>query len=120
MSALTAPGVKKTGDTMTGPLKTVPANVAGAGTTAGGATVLSSTVTFNRVTSGANNSGLRLPPSGGTGQTIRVYNTTVNTILVYPPAGGTINALSANTAFSLATNTGSSFIGGTDLAWYTV
>jgi hypothetical protein len=114
---LLPPGVRKSGDTLTGPLRNVTASAVGAaGTTQGTATALTAELT--RVNSGANNSGVILPTSG-LGRSMKVYNATANTILVYPPSGGTINALAGNAAFSLSTQTGATFNAVTNFAWFT-
>lgn len=50
----------------------------------------------------AANTGARLPP-GTEGDEIFVYNGGASTLTVYPPSGGTINNLSADTGLALAT-----------------
>lgn len=60
----------------------------------------------------ANNSGVILPPGNGSGDGMQpgdymiIYNGTVNSVLIYPPAGGTLNGASANASFTLPTLTG--------------
>ncbi len=46
------------------------------------------------------NSGGRLPPAGGAGK-IAVINSGASALLVYPATGETINALTANSSFSV-------------------
>lgn len=48
--------------------------------------------------------GYRLATELEPGDTVTVYNGGANALLVYPPTGGNINALSANAGFSLAAN----------------
>lgn len=44
-----------------------------------------------------------LPSASSAGDRLFVTNLGANTLSIYPPVGGTINNLSANTAFSVAT-----------------
>ena len=64
-----------------------------------------------------------LPPSSN-GMDITVHNTSGNTILVFPSAGGTgtekINALSANASISMPANTSAQFTCVVAGQWYTV
>lgn len=46
--------------------------------------------------------GVRLPAGVAAGDTVAVYNAGANAAAIYPQVGGTINALSANAALSLA------------------
>jgi hypothetical protein len=57
-------------------------------------------------------------PTGNPGDTIFVYNGGANSLTVYPPVGGTINNLSANTGLALATTKSGSYVcaGGTTWA----
>lgn len=64
------------------------------------------------VTTGANNSGLILPPGNGSGDIMAagdsciIYNGTSNTLLLYPPLGGKINDGTATTGtLSMPTHT---------------
>lgn len=84
---------------------------AGAGTTHSDATLLPLASHF-WVTSGANNSGLILPPGNGSGDGMAagdstiIYNGTANTLLLYPPLGGKINDGTATTGtLSMPTHT---------------
>jgi hypothetical protein len=54
-------------------------------------------------------SGAILPAMNG-GDEITVFNGGANALLIYPPVGGIINGLSANTAYSVATATPTCFI----------
>lgn len=54
------------------------------------------------ISTAAASTGVVLPP-GNQGDMRFIYNGGANTVSVYPPLGGTINNLSANTAFSVAT-----------------
>lgn len=76
-------------------------NLAAAGSTQATATALGADV--NKFTSGGGN-GCILPTMNG-GDNIVVINATGSAINLYPPVGATINALSANTAYSIASAT---------------
>lgn len=54
--------------------------------------------------------GVRLPASVNAGDTVVVHNGGAETTLVYPAAGGAIDALSANAGFSMATGTKALFV----------
>lgn len=71
-----------------------------AGTTQ--ATALALPADNNFVGTAAASTGVILPP-GNAGDSIFVYNGGANSLTVYPPVGGTINNLSANTGLALAT-----------------
>lgn len=58
----------------------------------------------NEFTTVAASTGGRLPSNASLGDTIIVYNGGANALSVYPPTGESINALSANAAFSMAAN----------------
>lgn len=66
------------------------------------ATALSLPATNNFVSTAAASTGVILPP-GNAGDMLFVYNGGANSLTVYPPVGGTINNLSANTGLALAT-----------------
>ena len=90
------------------------------GTQASGTLITS--MLCNLTAAGANYS-VTLPPSSN-GMDITVHNISSQTVKVYPSAGGTgtetINALSANTAISLAANTSCQFTCVVAGQWYTV
>jgi len=54
----------------------------------------------NKFTTVASGAGGRLPPAGGSGPVV-VINSGANALLTYPATGETINALSANSSFSV-------------------
>ena len=72
------------------------------GSTQAGALVLPADV--NKFTTVAAGTGCIIPPLNG-GDNIVVVNSGANALLLYPPVGSTINALSANTGYSIATAT---------------
>lgn len=87
-----------------------PQTTAGAGTTRTDAALLP-LGGFNVVT-GANSSGVIIPPGNGSGDSMGagdsmiVYNSDANTILLYPPPGGQLNAGTASTGtVSIPTHT---------------
>jgi hypothetical protein len=58
---------------------------------------------FHVIGTAAASTGVRLPAPGGVGDAVLVYNRGANAALVYPQAGGAINALTATTGgFSVA------------------
>ena len=71
--------------------------IVAAGTTAAGATLLPFS-SICSVDTAANNSGVILPPGNGSGDGMQpgdwmdIYNGDSNTLLLYPPAGGTLNS----------------------------
>lgn len=72
------------------------------GSTQGGALALPADLCkFGTVASGT---GAIIPPSNS-GDSGTVFNAGANALLLYPPVGGTINALSANAGYSIATAT---------------
>lgn len=74
----------------------------GAGTTHADFTLLPM-VSTHWIKTAANSSGVGLPPGNGTGDSMAandsmvIYNADANTLLLYPPAGGTLNAGTATT-----------------------
>lgn len=54
--------------------------------------------------------GVRLPANPVAGDDVYVFNGGASTTLVYPPTGGTINALAANAGFSMAAGTRARFV----------
>lgn len=58
----------------------------------------------NEFTTVASGTGARLPSNAQLADNITVYNGGANALLVYPPTGESINALSANASFSVAAN----------------
>jgi len=70
-------------------------------TQAGALPLPADTCKFTTVGSGT---GALIPPSNP-GDAGTVYNGGANALLLYPPVGGTINGLSANAGYSIATAT---------------
>ena len=62
------------------------------------------------VTTSSSNQGCIIPPGNGSADAMQpgdwstIFNNTANTIKIYPPVGGAINAGSANAAVSLTTH----------------
>ena len=111
---LTAPSPNLTGTTTAANLAlsgTLSQPVATGLTAAGSApsSALALTKQRNVVTTTASSTGVILP-NLGTGAEILVVNRGANALNVYPPSGGTINALSSNAAITLATVTAMRFI----------
>lgn len=82
---------------------------------------------INRFTTTASGTGARLPALAANGQPgvrpgdeIIVINSGANALAVYPPIGGTINALSANTALSVAAGGRAQFTTIDGLAYFAI
>jgi exosome complex RNA-binding protein Csl4 len=97
-------------------VNSISAAVSAAGTTQATATPLVSNI--NNVTTVAASSGVVLPTAIA-GMRIVVRNTGANALSIYPATGGTINALAANAAYSLATGTAIELFASTTTQWYT-
>ena len=81
--------------------------ISAAGTTQGTATELTSA--DNEITTAAAGSGVVLDSSLAAGDSQSIFNAGENAVKVYPPSGMKINALAADAAMTLATNTGCVF-----------
>lgn len=81
---------------------TVANNLTATGSTQ--ATALSLPADINKFTTVAASTGALIQPSNS-GDSGTVYNGGANALLLYPPVGGTINGLSANAGYSIATAT---------------
>ena len=99
-------------------IDSITAAVSAAGTTQGTATGLVSNI--NNVTVVATGAtGVRLPTAVA-GMRILVRNSdSADTLSIYPATGGTINALSANAAFTLAAGSTIELMATTTTQWYT-
>lgn len=82
------------------------------------ATVLAAA--FNRVTTVATAADSVKLPVARAGMTIVVKNAGASSMNVFPATGGTINALSANTAFAVASGAAAMFVSTLAGAWDTV
>lgn len=79
-------------------------SISAAGTTQATATQL--TASDSEVTTVASNSGVVLSSLIAPGEQQSVFNAGLNALKVYPPTGMNFNSLPANSAITLATNTG--------------
>ena len=68
----------------------------------------------------AASTGAILPADAAPGDECEVYNGGANSLTVYPPVGGTINNLSANTGMALATLKSGKYKCIGALAWYSL
>lgn len=62
------------------------------------------TASNNVITTAAASTGVQLP-NGEIGDEVAILNLGANSVTVYPPSSGQINAIAANGGFTLATNT---------------
>jgi len=99
-------------------IDSISAAVSAAGTTQGTATALVSNI--NNVTVVATGAtGVRLPTAVA-GMRILIRNSdSADTLSIYPATGGTINALAANAAFTLAAGSTIELMATTTTQWYT-
>ena len=105
-------GYKIFGAGASGPLaaaicKDTESGISAAGTTQGTATELTAAV--SEITTVAAGAGVVLNASLAAGDEQSVFNAGANAVKVYPPSGFQINALAADAAMLLATNTGCIF-----------
>lgn len=73
---------------------------------------------INRFTTVATAGDSALLPSYSGGLVIMVVNATATSMNIFPPSGGTINALSPNGAYALAAGKAVIFFQASDGAWY--
>ena len=95
-------------------------NITAAGATPGTATNL--TQNFNAVTTVAAGTGVRLPTASAqsvNGMLVVVFNRGANTLNVYPPAGGQINALGVDVANTIASGASAAYFAITNTQYYT-
>ena len=92
----------------------VDASVTAAGTTQGGATALSKT--YNIVNTASTNQGVKLPDASA-GTRVTVFNSTANTIKVWPYSGESINDLSTNASLTLGSEKGRDFVAISATQW---
>jgi hypothetical protein len=117
---LTSPTI--TAPTITNSTTTiVTATLAGAGSNIATANAITSTYPAFIFATGANNSvGIQLPVAVAGARYIIQNDATANNVLkVYAQVNSTINALSANTALSMAANSTAEFIAYNATAWFT-
>ena len=101
--------------TLTAETYSTNAAVSAAGTTQATGTAL--TNDYNIITSAAASSGVVLP-TATTGRRIIVVNKGANALAVYPATGGTIDALSVNTAISVPVSGWMEFNASSTTQWY--
>ena len=80
----------------------VSATMTGAGTTQGNATAITASISVFTTTAASTGGVLA---DSMIGDEYEIMNLGANTLTVYPPSGGRINAIATNGGFSLATNT---------------
>jgi hypothetical protein len=102
-------------------IRSIATGISAAGTTQATATAITKEINVvSTVQTGipANN-GVVLPTATA-GMVIIINNTTANTLFVYPAAGGIINSLAANAAFSHVTLASLQYYATSATQWYTV
>jgi hypothetical protein len=96
-------------------LGSVATSLTAAGSTQATALALGSAI--NAISTAAASTGVILPSTATPGDQIFIYNGGANTVTVYPAVGGTLNNLSANTGFSVATLKSCICVNTTGLGW---
>lgn len=91
-------------------LGNTPATVAGVGTAQSGAGVINKENSVTLLTTSGGATAFILPNLLSLGRPFYIWNTSATTALVYPPVGGNINGVGANTAISLIQETGGIFM----------
>jgi hypothetical protein len=98
-------------------IRSVATSISAAGSTQGTGTVLAKE--FNQVSTVASGAGVVLPV-GVPGLAITITNSSVNSLLVYPASGASINALATNVGYTQSTLATIQYITLTGTQWYTV
>ena len=108
-----------TADTLVANLVTqsVAASVTSTGVTQGAAVAL--TKQLNVITTSINGANSAVLPTPTAGTSIKIVNTSANSVNVFPASGGTINSLAANAAFVLTANSRVEFSASSSTQWYT-
>ncbi len=96
-------------------IKSIGVGISAAGSLQGDATVL--TKSLNHVGTVSSGQGVRLPAPEA-GEIVLIANQGANAVNVYPASGHSINALSANTAISMASDSRKLFFAVTSTNWY--
>jgi hypothetical protein len=73
---------------------------------------------INAIATAAAATGVILPSNSTNGDQLAIYNGGANTVNVYPPVGGTINNLAANTAVTIATTKAADLFCIGPLTWF--
>lgn len=102
---------------ITGAVRLPVAAVAATGSTQGNAAALSEGL--NVVSAADGTKGVVLPTAVA-GMTVIVKNTAAAALKIYPATGGTINALSANAAYSITNLTSTLLVASSATQWYSV
>lgn len=94
---------------LAGRLGNTPATIAGVGTTQTGAALINVPVVV-ATAADASHVAFVLSNTLSTGRPVWVFNTSGQTISIFPPSGGTINGGSANAAQTIVTNKSAVFM----------
>lgn len=97
--------------------QSVAASVSSTGATQSAAVALTKQLNIITASSTGANSAVLPTPTAGT--SIKIVNTSANSVNVFPASGGTINALAANAAFVLTSNSRVEFSASSSTQWYT-
>ena len=106
-----------TATTTTGAIRLPVAAVAAAGSTQGNAAALAEGI--NVVSAADGTKGVILPTAVA-GMVIIVKNTAAGALKIYPATGGAINAVAANSAYSITNLTSSLLVASSTTQWYSV
>jgi hypothetical protein len=99
-------------------ITTAATGLTAAGTNQSTALALSGNNSTQEVTTAASGTGVKLPTASAT-SVVTIINRGANSITVYPATSGIINGQSANTGYTLPSNSSAVFIGKDGTSWYT-
>jgi len=98
-------------------MQSVAASISSTGTVQANAVAVSKQL--NIITASMNGANSAVLPTPSIGSSIKIVNTTVNSVNVFPAAGGTINALAMDAAFVVTANSRVEFSASSATQWYT-
>lgn len=117
LQTLTVTGALTASGGVTGPVRLPVAAVAAAGTNQGTAAALAEGL--NVVSAADGTKGVRLPTAVA-GMVVVVKNTVAATLPIYPATGAAVNAVAANSAYSIGNLTSTMLIASSATQWYSV
>lgn len=117
LQTLTVTGALTASGGVTGPVRLPVAAVAAAGTNQGTAAALAEGL--NVVSAADGTKGVRLPTAVA-GMVVVVKNTVAAALPIYPATGAAVNAVAANSAYSIGNLTSTMLVASSATQWYSV
>jgi hypothetical protein len=117
LQTLTVTGALTASGGVTGSVRLPVAAVAAAGANQGNAAALSEGL--NVVSAADGTKGVRLPTAVA-GAVVIIKNTAAGALLIYPATGGAINAIAANSSYSITNLTSTMLVASSATQWYSV